>query len=161
MRRGGYRSEFGRKVLDLGRVRTAELLKKEVPLSTVRDDPVMASQGSCVQGSAGRCWRTRSGYCAWHNRPLSLRRSAQAWRTDVIRQAHAAPAELRQCRGHAELTLGRGITVGFDAVESLMRRAGLHGVTGRRNSGTGSGRRRPPATWSTASSAAPGRTSCG
>jgi transposase InsO family protein len=34
-------------------------------------------------------------------------------------------------RIHAELTLGRGISVGFHAVELLMRRAGLQGVTGR------------------------------
>ena len=34
-------------------------------------------------------------------------------------------------RVHAELTLGRGITVGDHAVELLMRRAGLRGVTGR------------------------------
>lgn len=32
---------------------------------------------------------------------------------------------------HAELTLGRGIAVGHNAVEMLMRRAGLAGVTGR------------------------------
>jgi putative transposase len=34
-------------------------------------------------------------------------------------------------RVQAELTLGRGITVGFHAVELLMRRAGLQGITGR------------------------------
>jgi transposase InsO family protein len=34
-------------------------------------------------------------------------------------------------RVHAELTLGRGITVGHNAVEMLMARAGIQGVTGR------------------------------
>ena len=52
--------------------------------------------------------------------------------TDVIRQVHT---DSRQTYGsrriHAELTLGRGISVGFHAVELLMRRAGLQGVTGR------------------------------
>ena len=32
---------------------------------------------------------------------------------------------------HAKLTLGRGITVGRNAVEMLMARAGIQGVTGR------------------------------
>ena len=34
-------------------------------------------------------------------------------------------------RIHAELTVGRGISDGYHAVELLMRRAGLQGVTGR------------------------------
>lgn len=32
---------------------------------------------------------------------------------------------------HAELTLGRGITVGYHAVELLMRCADIQGLTGR------------------------------
>jgi putative transposase len=34
-------------------------------------------------------------------------------------------------RVHTELTLGLGITVGKEAVQTLMRRAGLQGITGR------------------------------
>jgi putative transposase len=34
-------------------------------------------------------------------------------------------------RVHAELTLGRGLLVGHNAVEMLMARAGIRGVTGR------------------------------
>ena len=34
-------------------------------------------------------------------------------------------------RVHAELTLGLGITVGKEAVQTLMRKAGLQGITGR------------------------------
>jgi len=53
--------------------------------------------------------------------------------TDLITQIHA------ECHGiygvrriHAELTLGRGVTVGHNQVELLMRRAGLQDVAGRR-----------------------------
>lgn len=53
--------------------------------------------------------------------------------TDLITQIHT------ECHGiygarrvHAELTLGRGVQVGHNQVELLMRRAGLQGITGRR-----------------------------
>jgi transposase InsO family protein len=50
----------------------------------------------------------------------------------VIREVHAASYQTYGGRRvHAELTLGRGIAVGYHAVERLMRRAGLQGVTGR------------------------------
>jgi putative transposase len=75
---------------------------------------------------------SESGYYAWRSRPPSAREIRHAWLTDVIRQVHT---DSRQTYGsrriHAELTLGRGISVGFHAVELLMRRAGLQGVTGR------------------------------
>jgi putative transposase len=75
---------------------------------------------------------SESGYYAWGSRPPSPRAIRHAWLTDVIRQVHT---DSRQTYGsrrvHAELTLGRGISIGFHAVELLMRRAGLQGVTGR------------------------------
>jgi putative transposase len=75
---------------------------------------------------------SESGFYAWRSRPPSARAIRHAWLTDVIRQVHT---DSRQTYGsrrvHAELTLGRGISVGFHAVELLMRRAGLQGVTGR------------------------------
>ena len=75
---------------------------------------------------------SESGFYAWRSRPPSARAIRHAWLTDVTRQVHT---DSRQTYGsrriHAELTLGRGISVGFHAVELLMRRAGLQGVTGR------------------------------
>lgn len=38
---------------------------------------------------------------------------------------------MEPARVHAELTLGREVTVGHNAVEMLMARAGIQGVTGR------------------------------
>ncbi|MBG6095815.1 transposase InsO family protein [Nocardioides luteus] len=53
--------------------------------------------------------------------------------TDLIREVHAeSNGTYGIQRVHAELTLGRGVLVGHNQVELLMRRAGLQGVTGRR-----------------------------
>ncbi len=53
--------------------------------------------------------------------------------TDLIREVHAeSNGTYGSQRVHAELTLGRGVLVGHNQVELLMRRAGLQGVTGRR-----------------------------
>jgi putative transposase len=52
--------------------------------------------------------------------------------TDLIVEIHRASRGVYGARRvHAELTLGRGVHVGHGAVEMLMRRAGLAGVTGR------------------------------
>jgi len=54
--------------------------------------------------------------------------------TSIIRQIHTDFRGVYGARRmHAELTLGRGIAVGREAVEMLMRRAGLQGVSGRRS----------------------------
>lgn len=56
-----------------------------------------------------------------------------AWLTDVIRQVHS---DARGVYGavwvHAELTKGLGIKVSHRTVALLMRRANIHGITGRR-----------------------------
>ena len=53
--------------------------------------------------------------------------------TDLIAQIHTeSNGTYGILRVHAELTLGRGVQVGHNQVELLMRRAGLQGVTGRR-----------------------------
>lgn len=52
--------------------------------------------------------------------------------TELIRQVHVASRETYGVRRvHAELTLGRGIAIGHQAVELLMRRAGVQGISGR------------------------------
>lgn len=53
--------------------------------------------------------------------------------TDLITQIHLDPHDIYGGRRiHGELTLGRGVIVGHNQVQLLMRRAGLAGITGRR-----------------------------
>jgi hypothetical protein len=76
---------------------------------------------------------SESGYYAWRGRPPSERAIRHAWLTDLIAEIHAASrATYGARRIHAELTLGRGIAVGHNQVELLMRRAGLAGLPARR-----------------------------
>ena len=92
----------------------------------------MAAEGLPVQVCCRVLEVSESGFYAWRARPPSARAIRHAWLTDTIRQVHAASRQTYGSRRvHAELTLGRGITVGYHAVELLMRRAGLQGVTGR------------------------------
>lgn len=73
-----------------------------------------------------------SGYYAWRGRPPSQRAVRHAWLTDVITRVHTESRGTYGLRRvHAELTLGRGIRVGKQAVELLMRRAHLQGLSGR------------------------------
>jgi hypothetical protein len=52
--------------------------------------------------------------------------------TDVIRQVHVASRGTYGIRRvHADLILGQGVAVGHQAVEMLMRRAGIQGISGR------------------------------
>jgi hypothetical protein len=76
---------------------------------------------------------SESGYYDWRSRPPSARTVRHTWLTDVIHQVHTE--SLGVCgapRVHAELTLGRGIIVGRNTVEMLMRRAGIKGLPNRR-----------------------------
>lgn len=73
-----------------------------------------------------------SGYYAWLTRVPSARSIRHALLTDAIRAVHTASHGIYGARRvHAELTLGQGFTVGHGAVELLLHRAGLRGVTGR------------------------------
>ncbi len=75
---------------------------------------------------------SEAGYYARRSRSPSARSIRHAWITDVIRQVHAASRETYGIRRvHAELTLGRGIAIGHQAVELLMHRAGVQGISGR------------------------------
>ena len=70
-----------------------------------------------------------SGYYAWLSRPPSARSLRHAWLTEQIHAVHmASRGTYGAARVHAELTLGHGILVGHNAVELLMRRAGLKGL---------------------------------
>jgi putative transposase len=75
---------------------------------------------------------SESGYYAWRKRPPSARALRHAWLTGLIRQIHTDFRGVYGARRvHAELTLGHGIAVGRHAVEALMRRATLQGLSGR------------------------------
>jgi putative transposase len=74
-----------------------------------------------------------AGYYAWRFRPPSARAVGHAWLTDVIREVHTASyGNYGAKRVYAELTLGRGIRVGHNAVAMLMQRAGVAGRSGAR-----------------------------
>jgi transposase InsO family protein len=92
----------------------------------------MAAEGLVVETACRVLEVFVSGFYAWKTRPLSARAVRHAWLTDLIRQAHVDSRGVYGARRvHAELTLGLGVTVGHNAVEMLMRRAGLAGLTGR------------------------------
>lgn len=76
---------------------------------------------------------SESGYHAAKSRPPSRRETADHALISTLREIH------RDSRGtygvrrvHAELRLGRHLTIGHGRVERLMRRAGLQGVHHRR-----------------------------
>jgi putative transposase len=76
-----------------------------------------------------------AGFFAWRQRPPSERVIRHGWLTDVIGKVHAESFQTYGARRvYAELTLGRGLTVGRGAVELLMGRVGLHGLPGPRKS---------------------------
>lgn len=76
---------------------------------------------------------SESGFYEHRDRAPSQRVIRHALLTDLIREVHAeSKGTYGIQRVHAELTLGRGVLVGHNQIELLMRRAGLQGVTGRR-----------------------------
>lgn len=93
---------------------------------------MIAAEGLPVEVACRVLGVSISGYYDWRGRPPSQRAVRHAWLTDVIARVHA---EFRGTYGlrrvHAELTIGRGISVGKQAVELLMRRAHLQGLSGR------------------------------
>ena len=92
----------------------------------------MAAEGLAVQTSCRVLGISVSGFFQRRKRPLSARAVRHAWLTDAIRQVHTDSRSTYGARRvHAELTMGHGIEVGHNAVEMLMRRAGLQGITGR------------------------------
>ena len=94
---------------------------------------MIASEGLPIQTAARVLDVSQSGFYEWKRRPPSARSIRHVWLTDMIRQVHAASRGTYGApRVHAELTMGYGITVGHNAVEMLMRKAGLSGLPGNR-----------------------------
>jgi transposase InsO family protein len=92
----------------------------------------MATEGHAVQVAGRVLGVSESGYYAWRKRPCSARAVRHAWWTARIRAVHAASRGTYGARRvQAELVLGQGIAVGHQAVERLMRVAGIQGISGR------------------------------
>jgi putative transposase len=92
----------------------------------------MAAEGLPVEVACRVLGVSASGYYAWRDRPPSQTAIRHAWLTDLIGRVHAESRGTYGVRRvHAELTLGRSIRVGRQAVERLMQRARLQGLAGR------------------------------
>ena len=73
-----------------------------------------------------------SGFYAWRKRKPSQRAVRHAMIADVICEVHVASRQTYGARRvHAELVLGRNMTVARCTVELVMRRLGLAGLPGR------------------------------
>jgi putative transposase len=93
---------------------------------------VIAAHGLPVQLACRVLKVSESGYYARRSGAPSARAIRHVWLTDVIRQVHIASRGTYGIRRvHADLILGQGIAVGHQAVELLMRRAGIQGISGR------------------------------
>ena len=92
----------------------------------------MAAEGLPIEKTCALLGISVSGYYSWLHRAPSQRSIRHAWLTDLIRQVHA---DSRQTYGskrvHAELILGRRISVDREEVTMLMHRAGIRGLSGR------------------------------
>lgn len=100
----------------------------------------MAAEGLPVEVSTRVCGVSVSGFYEWRTRAPSQRAIRHAWLTDQIIEVHAASrGTYGSRRVHAELTMGRGVEVGYHAITMLMARAGIQGIPGsrRRRKATG------------------------
>lgn len=84
---------------------------------------------------------TKQGFYAWKKRGISHRDWGNALLVDLIRQIHSEDPELGAERVWEELTLDRGVVVGLNRVERLMRENRIRSVIVRK---TGSGKRAGP-----------------
>jgi putative transposase len=92
----------------------------------------MAGEALPVQLACRVLRVSESGYYDAVTHPPSVRSIRHAWLTDQIREVHAASNGTYGARRvHAELTLGRGLVGSHGAIELLMSRASIRGVTGR------------------------------
>ncbi len=92
----------------------------------------MAEERLPVQVATRALGTSESGFYAWRTRAPSARSIRHVILTDAIREVHATSHGVYGVRRvHAELTLGRGLTVWHRTVSMLMQRAGLKGIGGR------------------------------
>ena len=94
---------------------------------------MIAAEGRPVQVACRILGVSESGFYEHRDRAPSERAVRHAMLTDLIAQIHTESYGTYGARRvYAELTLGRGVVVGHNQVELVMRRAGLQGVSGRR-----------------------------
>jgi putative transposase len=93
---------------------------------------VIAAKGLPVEVACRVLSVSVSGLYGWRKRAPSARSIRHTWLSDwIVRVHHDSRGTYGVRRVHAELTLGQEIAVGREAVASLMRRAGLQGLSGR------------------------------
>jgi putative transposase len=93
----------------------------------------MAGEGHSIERSCRITGVSPNGFHMWRNRAPSERSIRHAWLLDQIVEVHAASRGTYGARRvHAELTMGRGIKVGHNAIEMLMSRAQIYGLPGPR-----------------------------
>jgi hypothetical protein len=92
----------------------------------------MAAEGLSIELACRVLKVSASGYYAQRGRPPSARAVRHAYPTEVIRGVHLdSRGTYGARRVHAELILGHGLVIGRCAVELLMSRAGIAGLSGR------------------------------
>lgn len=94
---------------------------------------MIASEGRSIQLACRVLGVSESGFYDWRGHAPSPRTIRRAWLVDLIREIHVESFQVYGSpRVHAELTLGRGITVGHNTIALLMRRNGIKGLPNRR-----------------------------
>jgi putative transposase len=93
----------------------------------------LTGQGIDVRRACIMLGVSSSGYYAWRGRAPSQRTLRHAWLAGEIAQVHKdSGGTYGSLRVTAELRYGRGIHVGHNQVELIMRRLGIHGLPKRR-----------------------------
>jgi putative transposase len=93
----------------------------------------LTGQGVNVKRACIMLGVSSGGYYAWRGRPPSQRTLRHAWLAGEIAQVHKdSGGTYGSLRVTAELRYGRGVTVGHNRVELIMRRLGIHGLPKRR-----------------------------
>ncbi len=93
----------------------------------------LTGQGIDVRHACRTLSVSESGYYAWKDRPVAPRTLRRIWLAGVITDIHkASRGTYGAGRVTAELKHGRGIQVGHNAVELIMRELGIKGLPTRR-----------------------------
>jgi transposase InsO family protein len=93
----------------------------------------LTGQGIDVRHACRTLGVPESGYYAWKTRPVSPRQLRRIWLAGEIVEVHKASGGTYGAnRVQAELLHGRGIKVGHNAVELIMRELGIKGLPTRR-----------------------------
>lgn len=118
--------------LEIHRRASEPLAERSPPPSRFAAIDVMAAEGHSVVVACRVLAVSESGFYAQRHRPPSARTVRHAYLTELIAGVHQwSRGAYGARRIHAELILGRGVLVGCCAVELLMTRAGLAGLSGR------------------------------